>query len=297
MKKNQRGSKISGVPPIVARGVHVRTMDQTRSKRRRTNTKRRYDIALGVPGAEVRLPAIPHIRIGWRSLSGILVVLLGGLLYTLLNLPLFQVQLPEIEGIQRLAEQEINNVLDVAGTSVFEVVPSQLEDALGEAFPEFYDISVSVGLPASVRVSVMERQPVLAWEQDGFTVWVDETGVAFPPRGESALDVRVLAQNVQGNPGTSADGKEVLVDPALILAIQQVGSQIPEGVDILYDPQHGLGWMDPKGWQVFIGQSGDDIDEKLLVYDAVVNKLKQDQISPAMISVAQIDAPFYRLEQ
>jgi cell division septal protein FtsQ len=218
-------------------------------------------------------------------------------LYTVLNFPLFQVQAPVIEGIKRLTEQEINSVISVSGSTIFEVIPSRLEEDLAEAFPEFREISVSAGLPARVRVQVVERQPVLAWEQDGFTVWVDESGAAFPPRGELALDLRVLAQNYSGNPQTEANGKEGFLDPELIQAIQQVGAQAPAGVQILYDPTHGLGWVDPKGWQVFIGRTGDNIEAKLQVYKAVAQKLQQDQITPSMISVAQVDAPFYRLDQ
>jgi cell division septal protein FtsQ len=218
-------------------------------------------------------------------------------LYTLLNFPLFQVQLPEVEGIQRLTEQEINSVLNVSGSTIFEVIPVTLEQELREAFPEFRTISVSAGLPATVRVKVEERQPVLAWEQDGFTVWVDETGAAFPPRGETEIPLRVLASNYSGNPRTEADGEEGFLDPALILAIQQVGGQAPAGVQILYDTIHGLGWVDPKGWQVYIGRSGENIEAKLQVYQAVAQKLQQDQITPTMISVAQVDAPFYRMSQ
>jgi cell division protein FtsQ len=285
------------LPPVVARNTFAHPLDAGRSKHGRAHTRRRYDIALDIPGAEVRLPALPHIRIGWRSLSGILVVLIGGLLYTLLNLPLFLVESPKIEGIQRLSAQEVNTVVNVSGRSIFEIIPGDLEKDLSEAFPEFYNVSVGISLPAQVNVKVDERQPVLAWEQNGLTVWVDENGVAFPPRGDAALDIQVEGTGVPGVEAASAGEQDIFLDPALISTIQHVGAKVPEGVKIIYDPSRGLGWKDPRGWQVYIGQNGDKMETKLQVYESIVAQLKKEQISPSMISVAQIDAPYYRLDR
>ncbi len=34
--------------------------------------RRRYDIALNVPGAEIRLPSMPRVQVGWRLISGLI---------------------------------------------------------------------------------------------------------------------------------------------------------------------------------------------------------------------------------
>ena len=164
-----------------------------RRQKKRKNNKIRFDIALNVPGAELRLPALPRVRFGWRFLSGILVVGLLGLLYTLWNSPIYQVNTANVSGIKRLSTNEINMVLDVGGASVFAVEPKKIVWDLSEAFPELYNISVRVQFPAQVSVSVEERQPVLTWQQDGLTLWVDESGVAFPPRGDAPVSVMIEA--------------------------------------------------------------------------------------------------------
>ena len=48
---------------------------------------------------------------------------------------------------------------------------------------------------------------------------------------------------------------------------------------------------------MFIGQNESDMASKLEVYQALVDKLEEDDIKPALISVEFIDAPFYRLDR
>lgn len=266
-------------------------------RRRRTKTRRRFDIALSVPGAELRLPAIPAVRLGWRVLSGFLVVLLLGLLYTLWNLPAYQVEAARVRGLQRLTAQEVNAVLKVAGKPIFTVEPRRLERDLQEAFPELYDIAVRASFPAEVMVSVQERQPVLAWNQGSLTLWVDEQGVAFPPRGEA--DIQVLVEGLAAPPSlpASEEQKARFLDPAWIPAIITVAEYAPEGTRLLYDSRHGLGWQDPQGWQVFLGKDNRDIGENMQVYTALKKQLVRDGISPALISVEYVDAPYYRMER
>jgi hypothetical protein len=40
----------------------------------------------------------------------------------------------------------------------------------------------------------------------------------------------------------------------------------------------------------------DRVDEKLLVYDAIVSELESLRIEPYLISVEHLEAPYYRLE-
>jgi hypothetical protein len=267
------------------------------SRSRRSKPRRRFDIALGVPGAEVRLPAVPAIRVGWRALSGILVVLILGLLYTLWNSSTYYVKAAEIEGINRLIPQEVNTVLKVAGKSIFTIEPRRLEQDLQEAFPELFNISIQVHFPADVLVMVAERQPVLAWRQDGLTLWIDEHGVAFPPRGEAEIPVTVAGLDKPQAEPVTEDGTRVFLDPKLIPTILTVGEHVPQERPLIYDGVHGLGWEDPKGWQVFIGSEVDGIETKLQVYEAIVARLEQDQVVPVLINLQHVEAPFYRMDR
>ena len=84
--------------------------------------------------------------------------------------------------------------------------------------------------------------------------------------------------------------------PEMVEAILQMSEYAPAGSPLVYDPKHGLGWKTKRGWDIYFGMDVSDVEQKLIVYKAVVQQLKKDGINPAMISVEYIHAPYYRLE-
>jgi hypothetical protein len=287
--------------------------------------KRRFDIALDVPGAEVRLPSIPMVSVGWRLVSGVLALLCLASLFFLWKSPVFQINTVEAEGLKRLTVGDLNAVMDILGSSIFGVDPPALESALQQAFPELYQITVSVGLPARVSISLVERQPVIAWFQDGSEVWVDEEGVAFPPRGNPGTLVRVEGHGVMPAAISSVsfpavgslpsgmtyvaipvsgnqDHQEEYVEPArlpveLVQAILTLGSQVSPETQLVYDAQHGLGWEDSLGWEVYLGNQTSDMEQRLIVYRGVVDYLTYRGIQPELVSVEFLHAPYYRMDR
>jgi hypothetical protein len=87
------------------------------------------------------------------------------------------------------------------------------------------------------------------------------------------------------------------MQPELVAGILVMRAQAPEGTDLVYDPQYGLGWKDPRGWDIFFGLEGDDIESKLVVYKSIVEKLEANGVTPTLINLEHIHAPYYRLEQ
>jgi hypothetical protein len=86
------------------------------------------------------------------------------------------------------------------------------------------------------------------------------------------------------------------IDAGAILAAQKLAAQVPAGTALAYSQEDGLGWADPAGWKVYVGMNTADLDQKLAVYQAIVQNLQQKGLQPAVISVASVNAPFYRLE-
>ncbi len=72
---------------------------------------------------------------------------------------------------------------------------------------------------------------------------------------------------------------------------------MPADTLLVYDSVHGLGWNDPKGWEVYFGSEDQDMEMKLAVYQALVDRLENEGIQPAMISVEYVHAPYYRMER
>ena len=145
-----------------------------------------------------------------------------------------------------------------------------------------------------------ERQPVILWQQAGGFTWVDETGTAFRPRGEA--QGLIVVQALDTPPVMSIPEDDPLAPPPFIpeetvKAITALAPHVPPGTPILYHPVTGLSWTDGRGWQVVFGTSGDDVEAKVLVYQAMVDWLSQRGIRPILINVAYPNAPFYRVEQ
>ncbi|MBN1668431.1 MAG: hypothetical protein JW862_15155 [Anaerolineales bacterium] len=302
------------MPPVLVRksGYGAGSGKPVKSRQPR----RRFDIALSSPGVEVRLPALPAIQLGWRLLSFALLAGLLVLLYHLLTSPLYKLQAVELQGAQRLSAQQVNATLNLYNRSIFEIVPSEIDAILRGAYPELTDIQIQIGLPAAVYLAVQERTPLIAWHQDGQTLWIDRAGVAFPPRGEvdGLVDVqahaappaaRVVEVQEQGmaaetevpNAAGGSTGPAVFIKPELVGVIQELALQMPAESALVYDPQHGLGWYDLRGWDVYFGLDTDDMAMKLTVYQAIAQDLQGRGITPALINVEFVHAPYYRMER
>ena len=297
----RRYSSDRGMPPVMVRGGAEAFGWQVGPKntRQKARPRRRYDVTLNVPGAEMRLPAIPEVHLGWRVVSLGLVVMFGLLLYHLMTSPLYQVESAEITGLQRLSARDVNLLLGLTGQPVFNVDAAALVTRLEEEFPEFASAAVEVGFPDRVVIQVEERQPILTWVQDGVTRLVDAQGMAFPLRNlnDQAPALVVEAHGapvIVGEPSLMQATEEFLpVD--LISAIVSISAHAPQGTPIVYDPSRGLGWRDTRGYDIYFGDIR-DMDVKVHVFNAIVTELDRQGLTPRLISVEHVNNPYYRLE-
>ncbi len=280
-----------------------------------TQTRRQYYVALSTPGAEVRLPTMPLFRPSFRMISAAATFFLAVVILAMYNAPFFKVENARLVGASRLTAEDINNTLDISGVNAITLVPATMEQDLKAAYPELSEVHVKVGLPANVTVNVKERQPVVAWQQDGQTQWIDQSGVIFPARGEAPtalVTIQATGAPPQSTPADAAaagsdtanpktvettGAPAVFISQDLLRAISTLGTQAPEGVPIVYNPDYGLGWNDPRGWDVYFGYSPDRMEQKLSEYNIIVDKLTKDGVKPTMISVEYAQAPFYRAEK
>lgn len=290
------------LPPVMARTTQTASTHER--MRQRGTLKRRFDISLGVAGAEARLPALPAVSFGWRFASGLMCLLMIICLVNLWKSPAFKIDTIQVEGEKRLTKGDISTVLGVNGESVFLVSPKEMEENLVKAFPELVSAKVQVELPAAITATIVEREPVLSLIFKDTEYWIDSEGVAFNPRGNPGDLIRIEAQGDMPGIQQVVETETALplaprltLDPKFVAAVQSIGKILPEGSMILYDQDHGLGWYDPNGWQVYFGLSNDEIQMKLVVYNSLVEELMNEGISPAMISVEHVHAPYFRMEQ
>jgi len=277
---------------------------------RRTSTRsvsRRYNVAMSLAptargGVRNAAPSFSLAMLGNRVTSGLIVLSALGVMVLMLLVPPFVFSGATLIGAQRIGVLEVNSALGILGQSIVYAKPDELQAQLQNAFPEFSSVKVDVGFPGSITVVVTERTPRVAWQYNNAMLWIDAEGVSFPARGTAENVVPVMAL---GNPPSQADldftnpaqGARVFIAPEAVLAIQSLQAYVPAGTVLIYDPQYGVGWTDPRGWRVFFGTDGTNIPVKLQVYNAIVDSLTQRGITPTLISVEYPDAPFYRIEQ
>jgi hypothetical protein len=143
----------------------------------------------------------------------------------------------------------------------------------------------------------------------------------FPPRGKATTRITVNADQApplvktavkntkisSGAKNTGSNKAEPLL-PALSLVDQRINPKVlttairfstllPKGTELTYSQSKGLGWTDPEGWDVFIGMNLDNIDLKMTVYKAIVKRLKDEGIKPVLVSLENVNSPYYRLEK
>jgi len=276
--------------------VEPRVDPRRRQARTRAGTRNHYEFTFSAANARVRTPGITLPQFNPRWISAVLTAILVFALYTLWSSSTFIVNGAEISGNLRLGATEINASMHLVGKPIFAAVPAQIESALRADYPDLSSVHVSVAFPNRILIDIAERTPALAWYQNGAMAWVDASGVAFPPRGPAEGLINIVANGTP--PQVPVEGlpayEQAYVPPEMVQALTKLYPYVPAGVPMVYDPQYGMGWQDPRGWRVFFGQTTDDIALKVQAYQAIVDALAREGRQATLISIAYLDAPFYK---
>ena len=277
-----------------------------------TRKKHTAYVPLKKKGAELQVPALPHIQFGWRLISGAVFLLSLAVVISFASLSAFQISTINLRGAQRLSAEAILSQVDLVGSSIITVEPDQVRTMIEDRFPSLSSVNVSVSLPASVTLRVVEREPLILWQQDNSAHWIDAEGVMFPVFGEAEVAQTVVASGDPPaapevfTPEVDEETGEIshLLEPSLpsttpefVQVVLSLSAYIPEGTALQFDPQFGLGWRDPIGWLVYFGRDTHNIDVKLSQYQTIIGALEKQNITPALISLEFLHAPYYRLEQ
>ena len=298
-----RKKSAMSVPVTRRRSYTTPVIDRKRNKVR---------VPLKTKGAEMQLPAFPQLNLGWRLISGAIFIFSFVIVICFSSLTAFEVSAFNLKAAQRLTTDSIISQVGLIGLPIIEVEPEQLESKILEKFPSLTEVAISTGLPASVTIKIAERKPVILWQQDSTSLWIDEEGIIFPVRGEEEVVLSVVAFS---DPPVAQAPDEVPLDqesevavlvsekptstrttPEFVQGVLAISSYVPEGSYLQYDPQFGLGWQDVNGWLVYFGKDISNIDMKLTEYQTIIAELRKENITPALISLEFLHAPFYRLE-
>jgi hypothetical protein len=291
--------------------------------------RHRYDIAMSVPYGRARTVStqktprfsisMPRIQIhpGPRLLSFFIMAFCALDLFIMFSMDPFVVRSAQIVGNKRISVQEIISASGALNQPSAFINPLQIEYNVRVAFPDVDTVQVDVNLPAGMVVTVSERKPMAAWDQNGKIMWIDARGYSFPARGEAPGLITITAAGDPPTPiapapvstDTTATNPVAISSPLPTIGatpfltsdltdeIKTLSSYVPQGTALVFDPKYGLGWSDPAGWKVYFGHSNGDTALKLSVYQAMITYLSSNNLQPVLISVEYPNAPFYRLEQ
>lgn len=238
----------------------------------------------------VSLPALSELRPGWRLASAGIVILTCAALAYYLRETEYYVYDFELSGARLVPITEIYDATGMDTDHILWIDPAEVKKNV-EAVSGIQSAAVQVAWPAGVIVSVIEREPVVAWRQAGEAIWLDRGGMAFEQRIELPevlpIEVDDASTTLELLPDKPVVGMDVIAG-ALQLR------ELRPNIELLhYDSQHGLSYQDGRGWRGYFG-TGTDMDVKLAVYETLVQSLVDRQIQLSVVSVENIDAPYYR---
>jgi hypothetical protein len=305
-KVRKSASRAPRSQPVVIRGGFTSAAVPLRQPKG-AKLRKQYYYSMGASGAEIRLPAIPLIKPGARLISFALFVLTALAIYMISFSQEFEIASYKIEGIQRLTYADFEAVLGLEGTPVVTLNNQTAVEKLAAAFPELASIEMVVGFPAEVNFNVIERQPVLAWLGGEKTYWLDQAGYFLPPRGDAGellfVEADGLPPLLPGSTPSELDRQNPdpltiwgqQSDPIILTVVFDLSGRLPSDSKLVYNSLNGLGWIDPHGWDVFIGRDLENFEQKLVIYESIVANFEREGIYPSeMVSVEFINAPFFK---
>lgn len=274
---------------------------KTAKKRRRRNRAR----------ARLPLNAIKRVVFSSRWLSlGLLALTIYAL--TLIGLdPRFYLTTIPVEGVVSIPAAEVVQASSLAGTHIFAADPGEAATKIKEV-PGVISATVTLRWPNEVSVQVREDTPIAVWIEGSSQYWVTRNGRLIPARSESLglLFIQseqtveeVAAETAVSSSETETEDADVAVAatpganvdfvPQDVLAGALQLRELRPNIDKLYyRPGSGLSYQDGRGWRVYFG-TGTDMQQKLVVYEAIVEELLAQGLTPVYVSVSNQEKPYY----
>lgn len=239
-------------------------------------------------------PSLAHstpreAEFNWRWVSGMMVIVLSGLLLLFSTADVFYVRSIAVGGQRYLTKEEVFAFTKVANTHIFWIDPQQVRANLLLS-PSIADARVWLGWPPHmVNILIEEREPAIVWEQDGQALWVDIQGRMMQQRQDNPQLIRVSAASDAPQGVFSDDGR---VDEDIVIGALQLQALLPEATLLRYDTVKGLGIADSNGWNVWFG-TGRHMQEKMAIYRAITRDIQARGIQASEVNIVNPDAPFY----
>ena len=217
---------------------------------------------------------------GAKLFSGLLFLLLVGLLGYFFASYDFYVYDAEVVGAEHLSLQEVFEVSGVDEMSVFYIRPVEVEARL-EKMPWVKEARVRCRFPNRVRITLHGRRMAFVWQQ-GDRLWGGDGEGALLLLSRAPEDVLWVEDHRQMEGGASQE---------LIASVLAVKEELPEVSRLTYDPAHGLVFQSAHGYVVRLGQG--QIARKAAIWRALESELDARGIRPVYMDLRFPSSPCY----
>ena len=205
--------------------------------------------------------------------------------------PTLRVQEVEVEGAVATRERDILDRVDFWGERIFTANLGRASEAI-EDLPLVISADISREWPATVRITVREREAWGSWEQAGLRYTIDREGYVLghgaPPAGSTTI---VSNESYSLRPGDR-------VDHHAVDAAARINEQIEEtlgtrAVELTYSPDEGIRVRTADGQTALLGDSS-GIAYKLAVWARVAEEALARDVTYSTIDLRFGDRPVLR---
>jgi len=165
-------------------------------------------------------PAQEHPRFHiprWAYLCIGAAIVVGCIIWFFIGSSLFTITSVEIRGESK--QETTDAVNKLVGKNIFLIGDKKAEQSLAAQQPGIKEIKVIRGLPHSVIVALVERDPAIVWESNGIRFLVDTQGIAFK-QSDGAYPRIVDEKNLPVKLGS------VVADPLFITYVRSVNKDL-----------------------------------------------------------------------
>jgi cell division septal protein FtsQ len=266
-------------------------MARTREQRRGTQYT---GILRGSTSSREARPAPSQIEerpgFRWRMVSGVIVLLLSGLLFLFFYADAFYVTSIRVGGVDTMTVEEIFAYANIANWHIFWVRPDQVRENVMQ-YPSVADAQVQIGWPPNmITINIQEREPALVWEQNSVARWVDIQGNIMNMRMEVPNLVRVIVDD----PALELPTGSNAIDTDIVFGVLELHELRPDVTEWRYRPNDGLGFRNENGWDVWFGV-GTGMAEKMQIYESLASRIIARGIQASEMFVVNPDAPYYNV--
>ncbi len=224
-----------------------------------------------------------------RWVSLLLLLVIGAAFYLVGADSGYYISSVDVEGTATLSRQAVIEASGLDGVHIFWIGPAEAARRVA-AIPSVLTTTVEIFWPNRVSITVSEREPVMVWDQAGDRFWVDKEGMLMQARQQSTGMLVILSQESE----KLYVGERI--PPEVLFGALQLRQERPNIDSLFFERGNGLSYEDGRNWRAFFG-TGLDMNQKLAVYETLVEDLQARDLQPKYISVINKDKPFYLLAE